>query len=99
MSNVISGIQQIDWSKVQLDVRKPAAEKPDFFHTLESAMDQVQDVQAGADQQVSNVLQGGGQDLHSTMVAVEKADLTFQMMMQVRNKVVQAYQSVSQMQF
>ena len=99
MGNTVSGLPQIDWSNVQLDVRQPAANQSDFFHTLEGAMDKVQQMQASADQQVAGVLQGNGQDLHSAMVAVEKADLTFQMMMQVRNKIVQAYQTVSQMQF
>ncbi len=33
------------------------------------------------------------------MIAVEKADLSFQLMMQVRNKIVQAYQTISNMQF
>jgi flagellar hook-basal body complex protein FliE len=33
------------------------------------------------------------------MIAVEKADLSFQLMMQVRNKIVQAYQQISNMQF
>jgi flagellar hook-basal body complex protein FliE len=99
VSNTISGLPQIDWGNVQLDVRKPALGKSEFFQTLEGAMDKVQEVQSGADQQVASVLQGNGQDLHTTMVAVEKADLTFQMMMQVRNKIVQAYQTISQMQF
>ena len=99
MSNTISGLPQIDWGNVQLDVRKPALGKSEFFQTLEGAMDKVQEVQSGADQQVASVLQGNGQDLHTAMVAVEKADLTFQMMMQVRNKIVQAYQTISQMQF
>ncbi|MDR3674564.1 MAG: flagellar hook-basal body complex protein FliE [Acidobacteriota bacterium] len=99
MSNTISGLPQIDWGNVQLDVRKPALGKSEFFQTLEGAMDKVQEVQSRADQQVASVLQGNGQDLHTTMVAVEKADLTFQMMMQVRNKIVQAYQTISQMQF
>jgi flagellar hook-basal body complex protein FliE len=48
---------------------------------------------------VAKVLQGNGQDLHSAMIAVEKADLSFQLMMQARNKIVQAYQTISQMQF
>jgi flagellar hook-basal body complex protein FliE len=99
VSNTISGLPQIDWAKVQLDVRKPATDRSDFFQTLEGAMGKVQEMQAGADQQVASVLQGDGQDLHSAMVAVEKADLSFQMMMQVRNKIVQAYQTISQMQF
>jgi flagellar hook-basal body complex protein FliE len=33
------------------------------------------------------------------MIAVEKADLSFQLMLQVRNKVVQAYQQIAGMQF
>ena len=99
MGNTISGVPQIDWAKVQLDVRQPSTGRSEFFNTLEGAMDKVQEVQSGADQQVASVLQGNGQDLHSAMVAVEKADLTFQMMMQVRNKIGSAYQTISQMQF
>lgn len=99
MGNTISGLPQINWGNVQLDVRQPSSAKSDFFDTLEGAMDKVQEMQTGADAQVANVLQGNGQDLHAAMVAVEKADLSFQMMMQVRNKIVQAYQTISQMQF
>ena len=99
MGNPISGLPQIDWGNVQLDVRQPSGDCSEFFQTLEGAMDKVQEIQSGADQQVASVLQGNGQDLHSTLVAVEKADLSFQLMMQVRNKIVQAYQTISQMQF
>ena len=99
MGNTISGLPQIDWANVQLDIRPPSGDRSEFFQTLESAMDKVQEAQSGADQQVASLLQGNGQDLHSALVAVEKADLTFQLMMQVRNKIVQAYQTISQMQF
>jgi len=37
--------------------------------------------------------------VHSAMIAVEKADLSFQMMLQVRNKIVAAYQEISRMNF
>jgi len=36
--------------------------------------------------------------LHDTMLALEKADLSFRLMMQVRNKIVEAYQEVIRMQ-
>ena len=45
------------------------------------------------------LLNGNGADLHRAMIAVEKADLSFQLMMQVRNKIVAAYQEVSRLQF
>jgi len=99
VGNPISGLPQIDWGNVQLDVRQPASNRSEFFQTLESAMDKVQEMQSSADQQVASVLQGNGEDLHAAMIAVEKADLSFQLMMQVRNKIVQAYQQISQMNF
>lgn len=73
--------------------------KDDFFRTLDGVMNQVGDASSDAQTKVQEMLQGNGQDLHTAMIAVEKADLSFQLMMQVRNKIIQAYQTVSQMQF
>ena len=57
-------------------------------------------LQNSADQQVANLLHGtGNADIGGTMVSVEKADVAFQLMMQVRNKVVSAYQEMEKMQF
>jgi len=70
-----------------------------FGDVLKDAVRQVDDLHAEASVKVSELLAGQGGDVHSAMIAVEKADLTFQLMMQVRNKVVQAYQEISRMQF
>ena len=70
-----------------------------FVETLRGAMDQVNQLQQTADAKVTGLLEGNGMDVHSAMIAVEKADLSFQLMMLVRNKIVQAYQEVSRMQF
>ena len=48
---------------------------------------------------MSSLVEGNGADVHDAMIAVEKADLSFQLMLQVRNKVVQAYQQIAGMQF
>ena len=45
------------------------------------------------------MVEGNGADVHEAMIAVQKADLSFQLMLQVRNKVVQAYQQIAGMQF
>jgi flagellar hook-basal body complex protein FliE len=71
----------------------------DFMGTLRNAMDQVGQLQSEADGKVTQLLNGNGQDVHSAMIAVEKANLAFEMMVQVRNKIVQAYQQVSAMPF
>jgi len=99
VSNTISGLPQIDWGNVQLEINRPAEGRSEFFQTLKTAIDKVEELQSGAAQQVAGLVEGNGQDLHSAMIAVEKADLSFQLMMQVRNKIVQAYQQVSQMNF
>jgi|SRR5271166_694326 len=70
-----------------------------FTETLRGAMDQVDQLQSAADTQTTAMLNGSGMDVHSAMIAVEKADLSFQLMMQVRNKIVAAYQEISRMQF
>jgi flagellar hook-basal body complex protein FliE len=75
------------------------AEGGKFLETLQQSMDQVEGAQGDAATQVAQLLNGKGADLHSAMIAVEKADLSFQLMMQVRNKIVQAYQQISNMQF
>ena len=70
-----------------------------FLETLQQSIEQAEGAQGDAAIQVAQLLNGKGADLHSAMIAVEKADLSFQLMMQVRNKIVQAYQQISNMQF
>ena len=70
-----------------------------FGDVLKNAVGQVSDLQAGAEQQVSGLLQGGNIDMSKVMISVEKADVAFQLMMQVRNKIVSAYQDIEKMQF
>ena len=70
-----------------------------FNNALHDALSQVEDLQQNAQQEVTGLLQGDRQDIHNVMIAVEKADVAFQMMMQVRNKIVNAYQEISKMQF
>lgn len=71
----------------------------EFMKSLQDAMSQVSQLQGEADSRVGELLNGNNQDVHSAMIAVEKASLAFEMMVQVRNKIVQAYQQVSGMQF
>jgi len=70
-----------------------------FVETLRGAMEQVNQMQGAADSKVDALLAGNGMDVHSALIAVEKADLSFELMMQVRNKIVQAYQQIANMQF
>lgn len=70
-----------------------------FSDVLKNSLNQVSDLQGSADQQVNALMQGGQADMSKVMISVEKADVAFQLMLQVRNKVVSAYQDIEKMQF
>ena len=70
-----------------------------FSDVLKSAVNTVDSLHNDAATQVGTLLQGGNGDINNVMIAVEKADVSFQLMMQVRNKIVSAYQDIEKMQF
>jgi flagellar hook-basal body complex protein FliE len=69
-----------------------------FHQILASAISQVAESKASADNAVANYLAGGNQELHSTILATQNASINFDLLLQVRNKVVSAYEEVMKMQ-
>lgn len=69
-----------------------------FSEVLKGSLSEVNRLQAEADQAVQELARGTGKDLHETMIALEKAEVSFKLMMQVRNKIVAAYEEVMRMQ-
>jgi flagellar hook-basal body complex protein FliE len=53
--------------------------------------------QTEASEQVSSVVTGESEDLHSAMIALEEASVSFQMMLEIRNKMLEAYQEINRM--
>ena len=70
----------------------------DFGQILQSTINQVEQTNKTADNAVSRFLSGEEGELHTTVLATQKADLQFEMFMQVRNKVIGAYQEIMKMQ-
>jgi flagellar hook-basal body complex protein FliE len=99
MANTIQGLPVAELGKAASRAAVGSSGQADFFETLQGAMDQVEQLHTDAQGKVAGMLDGTGDDVHSAMIAVEKAGLAFEMMVQVRNKIVQAYQTVSQMPF
>lgn len=96
-------IQPIGPELIGLPGAAPPGEPPQkaggsFLTTLQDSIRQVNEIQAQADQAVTDLAVGKNQDLHQTMIALEKADISFQLMMQVRNKIVSAYEEILRMQ-
>lgn len=69
-----------------------------FKEALGSAVEELNRLQHNADQAVTSLALGETVDLHNVTIAVEEASVAFQLAMQVRNKLVEAYQEVMRMQ-
>lgn len=71
----------------------------DFGKALKAAVDQVNDTQQAAGDLTRAFVSGEtDKNLHEVMVSLQKADISFQSMIQVRNKLVTAYQEIMNMQ-
>jgi flagellar hook-basal body complex protein FliE len=71
---------------------------PKFSSMLETAIDQVERSRTNAASSMEQLLTGEKDEIHSTVLAVQQAELQLDMFLQVRNKVVAAYQEVMKMQ-
>jgi flagellar hook-basal body complex protein FliE len=69
-----------------------------FADTLSSAVAQVNKAQVNADRAVEQLQTGEAKNLHEVMITMEKADISLRLMVQMRNKVVDAYQEIMRMQ-
>jgi flagellar hook-basal body complex protein FliE len=70
-----------------------------FSGVFQSMVEQTSALDATASQAVTGLLSGKGVDIHDAMIATEKADMAFELALQVRNKAVGAYQQMMGMQF
>ena len=65
---------------------------------LVRSLNDVNRLKLEADVAVENLATGKQKDIHATMIALEKADVAFQLLMQIRNKIISAYETVMRMQ-
>lgn len=69
-----------------------------FGSTVKNAVESLEKGQQAANQEIAKAVTGESPDLHRTIIALQTADLTFQFALQVRNKVVNAYEEIMRMQ-
>jgi flagellar hook-basal body complex protein FliE len=67
---------------------------PSFKETLGSFLNDVNGLQKKADESIQKMASGEINDVHQVMSSVEEANVAFNMMMEIRNKVMDAYQEV-----
>ncbi|MCB4203750.1 flagellar hook-basal body complex protein FliE [Deferribacterales bacterium Es71-Z0220] len=87
----------------KLDTEKKSESKGsesnvNFGDLLKDALKDVNDAQLNADEAIKKVLNGETQNIHETMIALQKADVSLKLMMEVRNKLLEAYQEIMRTQ-
>ena len=78
------------------EFKAPEVDGPAFREFLMDAIDHVNSMQQDANRAVEQLVTGEDVNAAEVLTAVQKADLTFRMMVQVRNKLVQAYQEIKE---
>lgn len=89
-----AGIEHID----AVASRKPEGAGGAFQSILSEAVGRVSETQQTAQNTVDRFMAGENEEVHTIALQTQQAELAFDMFMQVRNKVVQAYQEVMRMQ-
>jgi flagellar hook-basal body complex protein FliE len=69
-----------------------------FDKVLQNSIQEVNQLQHAADRSIEQLIAGRSKNLHETMIAMEKADISFRLMMEVRNKIIEAYHEIMRMQ-
>lgn len=83
-----------------VSVSPQAAKKGEatFGELFEQAVERVEQAHQDGQQKIDKLLRGEDQELHEVVLATQRAELSFDYFMQVRNKFVQAYQEIMRMQ-
>lgn len=94
LSGLVPGIQPSSSPKVGAG----AAPEKGFGEFLTESLQKVNDLQKDADAATVQIAEGGEAGIQEAMVAIEKADVAFKLMMEVRQKILDAYQEITRMQ-
>ena len=68
-----------------------------FGSLVKNAVDSIDNTQKGAEQEIAKAVTGESPDIHKTIIALQTADLKFQLGLQVRNKLIGAYDEIMRM--
>ncbi len=83
---------------IQLNENQKQASTSEFGKVIKGAIDRVDRMDKAADKSIMDLLQGKA-DIHETMIALQKADISMRLLLAIRNKAVEAYKEITRMQF
>jgi len=90
--------QSIQSNPVKLDSNPIERASNSFSDMMESMISEVNESQARGDLAIEQMETGDASHLHDVMIAVEEADVSLRMLVQIRNRAVAAYEEIMRMQ-
>lgn len=81
-----------------IDTNPVSIAKQGFGDILQSTVEQVNATQLSGDNAIEKLQTGEAKHLHEVMIAVEEADVSLRMLVQLRNKALSAYEEIMRMQ-
>ena len=95
---ISNGVSQVSLRENQnREVPSVGKEGKSFMDHLVSSLKDVNNLENNADLMAQDVATGKSENLHETMLAITQAELSFNLMVQVRNKALEAYQEIMRM--
>ncbi len=83
---------------IQLNENQKQASISEFGKVIKGAIDRVDGMDKEADKSIMDLLKGKA-DIHETMIAMQKADISMRLLLAIRNKAIEAYKEITHMQF
>jgi len=93
-----TGINKLDTNTNKSETNKVEGTSDSFATTLQNSLDEVNNKQVVADNASQALVKGDNVEISDVMLASEEAKVSLQLAVQVRNKLVDAYKEISQMQ-
>ena len=94
----IRGLTSTKRMEQKLDKTDTQPKSTSFTDYLTAQVKEVNNSQKAADKAVTDLASGKSENIHETMLQIQKADLSLKTMMQVRNKILEAYKEIMRMQ-
>lgn len=92
----LSGTSTAELLKQKNDVKSTGGEA--FAEQLKSAMNEVNELQKGSEEAVADLATGQVKDLHQAAMAIGKAEINMKLMLEIRNKALNAYKELGRTQ-
>lgn len=97
--NVLKEINGLSKSAIDLDSsNKTEDASKSFLDTIKDSIKNMQETQVDTDSKIANLVGGGGSDFADIIISAQKAEINMQLTLQIRNKLIEAYQEIMRTQ-